>query len=587
MLSINKIKELNILKFIKRCKSEFMAIGIIAIVAFFMLSPQLYKHSIILGFDGIFHMNRVYEWYMQLVTGEFNYFQSLYGFQQSGRIVNAMYSPDFSFLQAIILIFAKNWFRFQLINSFLCFFISGVTMYSAGRYLKLRRSFAIVAAILYMSASSIVYYAVWQTYASWGAAFFPLLMIPASRMILNNKKPINPYVLALTMSILLSVHIASAILGVLALIPFSIVCLLRSKQKLVVLKDALLSVGIALILSGNIIYGMLKLSLTNKMLTPYLAKTMLFTSARFSTSTPDYYNLGLIFSIIFIFLFFYVILFWKRLELISKVINSTGLFFLFISSNLLPWDDIAKHFTFIQFVQFPIRFTGIAFFMLILGLSIELQNFALSNKNEKLVLCLFITISILSCSNANTLISQKADVWRSNSPVDSIAGTPITKDPNQIRKSLGGSVPLKSALDTIIKGTPDYLPVNDEINTAELWEKDPYKIYFNEVLRYPDIVEKKVENGSLVLNWHSSSSGIKQLPVIAYEQSLISLNGKKLQKKDYKTSEIGSLIIKEEKGHNTLTIGFKKDMVIGILLILKIVTLIIVCSILALNRVRN
>lgn len=52
----------------------------------------IYK-KVILGSDSVFHYNRFYEAAMQLKNGNFSYFLSLYGFQQSGRIVNALYGP--------------------------------------------------------------------------------------------------------------------------------------------------------------------------------------------------------------------------------------------------------------------------------------------------------------------------------------------------------------------------------------------------------------------------------------------------------------------------------------------------------------
>lgn len=72
---------------------------------FLMVSAQLYKHGIILGNDMMFHFNRFYEAYMQIKTGDFNYFQSIFSFDQSGRIVNALYGPDFSYLQGLLMFF--------------------------------------------------------------------------------------------------------------------------------------------------------------------------------------------------------------------------------------------------------------------------------------------------------------------------------------------------------------------------------------------------------------------------------------------------------------------------------------------------
>ncbi|MDN6745232.1 MAG: hypothetical protein L0L65_10510, partial [Tetragenococcus halophilus] len=47
-------------------KKIITAVFIFALVSFLMISPQLYKHSLILGNDMMFHFNRFYEAYMQI-----------------------------------------------------------------------------------------------------------------------------------------------------------------------------------------------------------------------------------------------------------------------------------------------------------------------------------------------------------------------------------------------------------------------------------------------------------------------------------------------------------------------------------------
>ena len=66
---------------------------LIAFAVFIGYTTTIYKKMSILGSDSIFHYNRFYEAAMQLKNGNFSYFLSLYGFQQSGRIVNALYDP--------------------------------------------------------------------------------------------------------------------------------------------------------------------------------------------------------------------------------------------------------------------------------------------------------------------------------------------------------------------------------------------------------------------------------------------------------------------------------------------------------------
>ncbi|ANK67464.1 hypothetical protein [Loigolactobacillus backii] len=102
---------------------------IIAIFSLLMLLPQIYQHSVIIGGDAIFHMNRFYDAAMQIKTGHYNYFLSNFGFQQSARIVNALYSPVIAYIAGLILLIANSWLKFELITSFFIFIISGLSMY--------------------------------------------------------------------------------------------------------------------------------------------------------------------------------------------------------------------------------------------------------------------------------------------------------------------------------------------------------------------------------------------------------------------------------------------------------------------------
>ena len=70
----------------------------IAAMAYLIMFPQFVSHGVILGTDSIFHFNRFYDAAKQIQQLNFSYFQSNYSFQQSGRIINAVYGPLFAYL---------------------------------------------------------------------------------------------------------------------------------------------------------------------------------------------------------------------------------------------------------------------------------------------------------------------------------------------------------------------------------------------------------------------------------------------------------------------------------------------------------
>lgn len=76
-------------------------------------------------------------------------------------------------------------------------------------------------------------------------------------------------------------------------------------------------------------------------------------------------------------------------------------------------------------------------------------------------------------------------------------------------------------------------------------------------------VKKQVTpEGQLQFNWINASNKTSQmlLPLTAYSNSEVWLNGQKLTKQQYKTSEIGSLIVPAQAGKNSLTIGYKPSL---------------------------
>ena len=73
--------------------------------------------NMILGSDSIFHFNRFYDTSQQIKNLDFHYFISLYGFQESGRIINALYGPLFAYFQGILVLISKNWFTYQNLYS--------------------------------------------------------------------------------------------------------------------------------------------------------------------------------------------------------------------------------------------------------------------------------------------------------------------------------------------------------------------------------------------------------------------------------------------------------------------------------------
>ncbi|XIF19430.1 MAG: hypothetical protein AJITA_00076 [Acetilactobacillus jinshanensis] len=64
--------------------------------------------------DYYFHMSRTYETAMQIKTGHFSYFLSLFSWNHNARIVNALYGPVGGYVSGLILLLVKSWSHWEI-----------------------------------------------------------------------------------------------------------------------------------------------------------------------------------------------------------------------------------------------------------------------------------------------------------------------------------------------------------------------------------------------------------------------------------------------------------------------------------------
>lgn len=110
-------------------KRHFKSMLLLSLCALSVISPQLVHHSLIMGADSLFHFNRFYDAASQINDHNWQYFVSMYGFSQSGRIVNALYGPFIAYFNGFILGLTHSWFSYQIISDFIVLFVSGISMY--------------------------------------------------------------------------------------------------------------------------------------------------------------------------------------------------------------------------------------------------------------------------------------------------------------------------------------------------------------------------------------------------------------------------------------------------------------------------
>ena len=561
----------------------------ITLVALFILLPQINTRFIPVGSDISFHYNRFYDLAEQIKSGNYNYYMALYGFNSSGRIINALYGYDIAFLNGLILFFTQSWLKFQLVSSFTCLIIAGSGMYGLMRTLDCTKTLATIGAAIYMASAPVMYYVRALGFSSWGAAFLPFIFIQAIRSVKNRDKPINFVFLALSMSLLVNTHTLSAVLATLAIIPFFLVSFIQSDRKLNWIKDMILAILLFVFLSLNTLMAYLEVFLSNNILQPFIPKSFV-TNATYISITEMYgnRNIGIFFGAIFIFQLIYFIRNIKQTSLLERLMTIVGGTFLLLSTSLFPWDNIVATLPFLSIIQFPFRFSVISYVLLIPMFLKTITAFErnLSSKQSKIMSTSLLILVGFILVEANSNMVKNAQRWQDD-PVamGNNRSNLIETEPDNIRNNLR-SPDLTKVFDTIEKGTPDYLPISKNTTSQELYsEIEPYEVYEKEIFdNQKNITTTILDNGTIQLVWDNKkhSSKKKQLPLIVYEHSVIELNGKTLDKSEYDTSDIGSLIIQPKNGENTIILSYKPVMNMTYVLIIKLIAILLTigyCSI--------
>ena len=145
----------------------------VVLFAAYLAYRQMRTGNIIIGSDTIFHLNRFYETEEQIRNGNLSWFMTLYGFNQSGRVINALYGPVFAYLNGLLLLAVGTWYRYQIITSFLVFVTGGVGMYRAVHRFKVRGSIAVLVTIIYMTIGWLPRWQSGSNFTGIGAALMP------------------------------------------------------------------------------------------------------------------------------------------------------------------------------------------------------------------------------------------------------------------------------------------------------------------------------------------------------------------------------------------------------------------------------
>lgn len=521
------------------------------VIATVLIWTELTTRSGLTLDDTAFHFHRFYDTYQQIQNHNFSYFQMNYGMGESGRIVNALYGPFFAYLMGSLLLFCSSWLRFQILITYLIFLVGGLGIYRLSRKVKISQVVSSIVTALFLTTGYIAYWPRSNAFNSWGAVLIPFVLIQGINLLNNHKTRFSWISLGIVMAIVAQIHLLSTFFSILALIPFFIYGLVLSENKRQMWIDVFKAVGLFIVLTANVWGAFLLLYPTNQMASP-IDYSPVLTAVNLSvagTSTM-WASITEVTLLLFIVQLIYVIFNFKSSKL-NTFVTLEGIVFLYLSSNLFPWQFVKNTLPAVTgYLQFPNRFTVVAYPLLFLGIGLTLNELIKSHGKKLGMIASALAIIVV-------LFNVRADFNEINNNITYNKG--ITNNAREMKEK--GLAPYINKVEI---NSPDYLPVRKKIKSSDitgmLMSMSPQKNNFE---------QRVISNGRLEFTWKDSTSKVTTLPIFIYKQSELSLNNKVIKPK---VNEIGMPQVQSRKGKNTAILSFKTPIWFTILLYISILS---------------
>jgi len=536
---------------------------IFASISIIIQSYQISRQSFLLGADSFWHMNRIYEAMMQIRNNNYSYFISIYGFEQSARIVNALYGPGMSYVLGVFLLFTGSWVRFQIVTSFLINIISAFGIYRILRMVKVKYNISIMLSVLYMTYWHVIAFNLRGGFFSFAAMIVPYVLYYAFEV--NYKKNFNYIGLGLVMAIAVQTHMFTALLAAVALFPLFIIALKKDNFRYI-FSRVYLAVGIALILSLNFWYGFFSIMSNNNIILTSPRDLADGAISFFVQNPQSQRNLGLVFTLILLGYIAYVFVSGKsKISMIDYKITIVATIFLFISSRFFPWSVVNILIPPIRsLLQFPSRIIVVPIILVLVLLGITIENI----KNEKICKFSIILLSIgiiLQIGIAQNQILQQSNIFSGVNVIDDRNTTINTGITNSELRAMFRSSNPSDAIVAMNKPTPDYLPVgHNEVNVHNYTQFNAWGQFRDQIINNREGFTYEVINGGIEVSWTSIDADTIQLPIIVYSGTKVELNNEVINHPD--TTDIGSLIVQPEIGENIVRITYPTGNLFGLLI---------------------
>lgn len=571
--------------------SRLFPLVIFVLLGLLVLSKVIFNHSLILGHDSLFHFNRFLDAEEQLRTGKFNYFQMNFGFNQTGRVVNALYGPLVAYLSGALLLISPNWYIFELIDVMIVMLVAAFGMYWFCKVNRVSRGYALIIASLYMISSSVISWVNTQQFTGVGAAVLPYLFVAIGLTLRRLQVPIIG--LSLAMALLVQTHMITSMMGFLALVPIFIVALVYTKDKLKMIGSSLAAAMITLALTANVWGALLSIFGNNHLIPAFSTADMGQYGFVF-----DLYSFEMIIKpmelIVFLYVIAYVIIKWRSLDYIIKTYTLVGTFFLWMSTNLFPWHLLQSLIPELStYLQFPKRFAVLAFVLLLVSfgmiltqdhraLTLSWLHFEGPDFRYAFIFLLLATMIGTNIWVLNFKIATVDSMRQSNDfqiPIEHTVSH-VKRNHRTYYQDFYGS-DKKALVDDLSKVVPDYLPATQKVTYKNYNSYHPYANTYLQLDKQNYRIKggfKKTVNadGSLTITWtnHHRHARNYQIPVVAYNATQLTLNNQSVT--PVHQTSVGAVVIKAQPGKNSLNVSYRIGSVMKTLLMTTLISWIVV-----------
>ncbi|WP_156319371.1 hypothetical protein [Secundilactobacillus paracollinoides] len=529
--------------------------AMIVMMGLLAILPQLITGSTIVGTDGIFHFNRIYDTAKQISALNFSYFQMNYGFQQSGRVINAVYGPYFAYLAGLLLVICRSWYHFQLVTTFAVYVIGGWGMYRLAQTAGARRNPSLVAALIFMNVGWLPRWGLDQNMSGVGAAILPYVIACGVVMVKRHDRPMQPIKLALLMAVLCQTHVLSTLMAFLILIPFWIIGLVHAESRSKMIRDTAVAVGITVVLSANVWGALLSLYSHNSLALPH-ASALAHNTLKLTWLRDKRRTVSRVLIMLFTGQLGILIVMRKRISKVNWLLSGLGFLVLWTTTGLFPWHLVHRLVPVLSSVlQFPVRLTVLAYPLLLCGLALTFSQPVKPLRLKRWVMLgAVLTTGVLIGTNVHQIAKTSVQV-RHHRVLRHLGGTLLIKrSPEQLRQALSSQHP-GILLQLAEKHSGDYLPVK---HTSKKGSNSPSNLYEQQILWGHQFYKFTVlSGGRLEVQWRASTQLQYVIPVVTYYDSSLTLNGKTLSRSEYGRTHINAPIVWSKKGVNTLILKYE------------------------------